>query len=214
MPLFFFFICLLFIFEHQVEFAVKKMRNQGQQKIDIFKCLYETHASSLIRFAKRFASARIAEDLVQDVFLEIWKNDKDLDYEYSRSYLYTAVQNRCINFLKQEQHKKIYIQNTQAEDREINFSDGVLSNDNTEQMQRIYHQIDLLPGKCRQIFKLAYIEEKKSAEIAELLKLSIRTVEHQLYLGLKILRQNLLQTGNNNTNILFLLLRINGLHLF
>lgn len=153
--------------------------------------MYETHASSLIRFAKRFTSARVAEDLVQDVFLEIWKNDKVLENEYSRSYLYAAVQNRCINFLKQEQYKKTYIHDTQTEEREINFSDALHPNDYSEQMQQIYRQIDLLPDKCKEIFKLAYIEEKKSAEIAGLLKLSIRTVEHQLYLGLKMLRKNL-----------------------
>lgn len=173
------------------------MLGQEQHKLYTFKCLYETHASSLIRFAKRFTSARMAEDLVQDVFLEIWKNDKILENEYSRSYLYTAVQNRCINFLKQEQHKKIYMRETQAEEWGINFGDTTHSNDNTEQMQQIYHQIDLLPDKCKEIFKLAYIEEKKSAEIAGLLNLSIRTVEHQLYLGLKSLRENLLKPKPN-----------------
>ena len=192
---FVFLICLLYFFEHQVEFSVREMYSHGQQKIDTFKCLYETHASSLNRFARRFAPLQVAEDLVQDVFLEIWKNDKELKNDYSRSYLYTAVQNRCINFLKQEQHKKTYLYETLAKEREIIFSDNVHSNDNTEQIQRIYDQIGMLPDKCRQIFKLSYIEEKKSAEIAELLKLSIRTVEHQLYLGLKTLRKNLMQTG-------------------
>lgn len=58
-------------------------------------------------------------------------------------------------------------------------------------MQNIYDQIELLPEKCRIIFKMAYFEEKKNAEIALLLNLSTRTVEHQLYLGLRTLRKQL-----------------------
>lgn len=54
-------------------------------------------------------------------------------------------------------------------------------------MQIVYDQIERLPEKCRIVFKMAYFEDKKNAEIAEILELSIRTVEHQLYLGLRTL---------------------------
>ena len=72
-----------------------------------------------------------------------------------------------------------------------------------EDIQHIYNQIEELPEKCRQIFKMAYFEEKRNAEIAEILNISIRTVEHQLYLGLKTLRSRLTADGKKSLFFLF-----------
>jgi len=111
-----------------------------------------------------------------------------------RSYLFLCVRNRCLNLLKQEQVKEQYLQNTQIDNRLLGldyYDSAEKQFIDDENLHQIYRQIDLLPDKCREIFKLAYYEDKKSKEIAELLHLSIRTVEHQLYLGLKILREKL-----------------------
>ena len=56
----------------------------------------------------------------------------------------------------------------------------------------IYKEIDKLPDKCREIFTMSYLEERKTSEIAVLLNISTRTVEVQLYKALKILRGILL----------------------
>ena len=56
----------------------------------------------------------------------------------------------------------------------------------------IYKEMDKLPDKCREIFTMSYLEERKTSEIAVLLNISTRTVEVQLYKALKILRGILL----------------------
>ena len=58
-----------------------------------------------------------------------------------------------------------------------------------EQLERVSHEIEKLPEKCRQIFKMAYDEDKKAADIAQELQLSVRTVETQIYKALKMLRK-------------------------
>jgi RNA polymerase sigma-70 factor (ECF subfamily) len=164
-------------------------------KLATFKQLYEANVSLLVQFARRFTFSELAEDIVQDVFLLLWESNKEMDEAAARSFLFTALRNRCINLLKHEQIKTLYEQNAQVENQqlELDYLDSTTKLlIEKEDMQRIYKQINLLPDKCRQIFKLAYFEEKKNAEIAAFLHLSIRTVEHQLYLGLKSLREKLI----------------------
>lgn len=164
--------------------------------IKSFKLYYKANAPLLIMFAKRFVPSEVAEDVVHDVFLEAWNYiDRNEDLP-SRSYIFMATRNKCINYLKKEQAKQHYIESTQLENQLLGLdyydSDEKLIIEQ-ENIREIYSQIEKLPEKCRIIFKMSYFEEKKNAEIAEILNLSIRTVEHQLYLGLKTLRSKLIQ---------------------
>ncbi len=159
-----------------------------------FKRMYETNVSALVRFAQRYTPADVAEDIVQDVFLELWKNEKTLDEASARYYLFTSVRNRCINHLNKEQTKESFADKAVFEIQQHGLAyfdspDKLIIE--REELQQVYDRIEELPEKCRRIFKLSYFEDKKSIEIAELMNLSIRTVEHQLYLGLKTLRERL-----------------------
>jgi RNA polymerase sigma-70 factor (ECF subfamily) len=166
-------------------------RHAEQSTLDAFKQIYEANISLLVRFAQRFTEAEVAEDIVHDVFAELWKSEKQLDDATARAYLFMAVRNRCINHLKQEHAHKTHLRKvlTEIQLHGLDYFDSteklIIE---AEQLQQIYSHVDQLPEQCRRIFKLAYFDGKKSTEIAELLTLSIRTVEHQLYLGLKTLR--------------------------
>jgi RNA polymerase sigma-70 factor (ECF subfamily) len=166
----------------------------NENKLSEFQELFDANASQLIRFARRFTSEEKAEDIVQDVFLELWQRFDSSEVKDYRAYLFTAVRNRCLNSLKHEHIKENHIKNIQTENRLLGldyFDSAEKFIIDKEHLQVIYRQINLLPEKCREIFKLSYFENKKSAEIAQLLQLSIRTVEHHLYLGLKTLREKL-----------------------
>lgn len=171
------------------------MYNIDENDLSAFKHYYETNVSSLIVFARRFVSPAIAEDIVHDVFLDMYENRASFDAIPSRSYLFMAVRNRCLNTLKREEVKENYIHTTLLDNQllGLDYYDSIenllIEKDG---LHELYHQIEQLPDKCRQVFRLAYFEEKKNAEIAEQLNLSIRTVEHQLYLGLKTLREKML----------------------
>ncbi|MDR1864724.1 MAG: RNA polymerase sigma-70 factor [Bacteroidales bacterium] len=171
-------------------------------RLDAFRRMYEEYVSGLIRFAKRYIPADAAEDLVQNIFMELWESGKMPDSNSAASYLFVSVRNRCINHLKQEEVRNAFVDRAAFEilQRGLYYLDSVEKVImEEEQWQQICHQIEHLPEKCRRIFMLSYFEDKKSHEIAEMLHLSIRTVEHHLYLGLKTLREKL-TSGNRQAH--------------
>ena len=161
-----------------------------------FKELYKSNAPMLIFYAGKYVNAITAEDLVQDVFLKVWQKRTFLFLkEGIKTYLYRSVQHACLDYLKHQEVKGDYINTvtTQLKIEEIYYNDdpqSLFAED--ERLELIYKEMDKLPEKCREIFTMSYLEERKTSEIAVLLNISTRTVEVQLYKALKILRGILL----------------------
>lgn len=146
----------------------------------------------LIFYAGKYVNAVTAEDLVQDVFLKVWQKRTFLFLkEGIKTYLYRSVQHACLDYLKHQDY--INAVTTKLKIEEIYYNDdpqSLFAED--ERLELIYKEIDKLPDKCREIFTMSYLEERKTSEIAVLLNISTRTVEVQLYKALKILRGILL----------------------
>lgn len=168
--------------------------------LDRFRELYMSYGPTLIFHAGKYVDPTTAEDLVQDVFLKIWQKKAFIFLQEKglKTYLYRSVQHACLDYLKHQEVKGDYIQTvtTKLKIEEIYYNDdphALFSED--ERLARIYREMEKLPDKCREIFSMAYLEERKTAEIAELLNISPRTVEAQLYKALKTLRSVLLTWG-------------------
>ena len=159
-----------------------------QELQDKFRALYDKHAELLVFYACKFVDKAIAEDLVQDVFLNVWDKRSFLVWSANLStYLYNAVQNACLNHLKHLEVKRRVL--TKLKIEELYFTDHSVSFwQENKNLQSIYREIDNLPEKCRKIFTMSYFEERKSSEIATTLNISKRTVETQLYKALKQIR--------------------------
>lgn len=161
-----------------------------------FKDLYKTNAPKLIFYASKYVDATTAEDLVQDIFLKIWqKQTFILLNEGIKTYLYHAVKHACLDYLKHQNVKNNYMNTviTKLKIEELYFSDDpqfLYSAD--DRLCHIYREVGKLPEKCREIFIMSYLEERKTSEIADLLNISPRTVEAQLYKALRLLRSILL----------------------
>lgn len=177
---------------------VRRMKNQLENDgfITRFKTLYRENAPMLMFYASKYVDIVVAEDVVHDVFLKIWqRKDFLLSEEYIKNYLYRSVRNACLDYLKHQEVEENYVKDTinRLKIEEIHRNDDpafLYSGD--ERMKSVRRAMDKLPAKCREVFELSYLEEKKSGEIASLLGVSIRTVEAQLYKALKILRGALL----------------------
>lgn len=168
-------------------------RPEGENRELIrFRELYNSKAPLLIFYAGKYVDTVTAEDLVQDVFLKVWQKKVFVFMgEGIKTYLYHSVQHACLDYLKHQEVKGNYIEavTTKLKIEEIYYNDDPQSFfTEDERLERIYRGMDKLPEKCREIFVMAYIEERKASEIASLLDLSTRTVEAQLYKALKILR--------------------------
>jgi len=158
----------------------------------VFREIYLKYAPIMQTFVSKFTDRTTAEDLVQDVFMQIWVAHETLSINESlQSYLFRATRNRCINYLEHlkveasyEAHEVINLQIREAEF----FQSPEQLLIRQEQLDRVRREIEKLPEKSRKVFKMAYDDDMKAAEIAKKLQLSVRTVETQLYKALKTLR--------------------------
>lgn len=168
------------------------MKKDGDKLFADFKKIYETHVSLLVNFACRFVPSEAAKDIVQDVFLAVWEQNMEYKEETIRHYLLIAVKNRCLNFIRQQQLKTDLINqyNYLLELQYYDSAEKLIVAE--EDLAYIHEQINLLPPKSQLIFRMAYLEEKKSAAIAQELNLSQRTVEHHIYLAISKLRSIIL----------------------
>lgn len=156
----------------------------------VFEILFRKYYYNLSRFtASIIKSPSIAEDLVQDIFLKIWQNRRDWNPQGSiKTYLYRASKNQALNYLK---HLKIV--NNWAEFSKSSFAaspinpeDQILKN---ELITSVNEAINRLPEKCKMIFLLHRHEGFSYREIAEVLNISLSTVETQMGRALKKIRE-------------------------
>ena len=143
----------------------------------------------LCNFANNIVNDRNnAEDIVQDVFLNLWKNRDSIDWESPmKGYLYKATYNGALNWL--EKNKRVVRYDEKIGEPNANVVE--LSLDADELQQRIEQAINTLPPKCKAIFVLNRHEEMKYKQIAEHLNISIKTVETQMSIALDKLRKEL-----------------------
>lgn len=163
-----------------------------------YEQLFLDNYKNLVLYAKKFVmETETARDLVQDVFIYFWEKRQKISIDKSiTSYLFRAVHNACINYLKRESTKENYIKHFL-----INLSEGAYKTTASENAYelvvhkelsvRIEGIIETLPEQCRNIFKMSRFRGMKNKEIAEIYSISPRTVETQIYRALKVLKENL-----------------------
>jgi len=163
----------------EISVVVQGIRNGDKTSLEIlFRLLYthlRNYANTLIN------SGEDAEDIVQEIFLKLWKNRADLDENKSiQTYLFVSTRNSCFNWLK---HQKI--QNEYARVMAVVYEEGEFSGPHewmiAEEIEKdFYSVLDDLPPQCRKIFELNRLEGLRYQEIATRLNISIKTVETQM----------------------------------
>ncbi len=156
---------------------------------DNYNTLFNELYTPLCRFAMKFVTNKdVAEDIVQDLFVYLWENWERLSGSPAiKSYAYTAIKNRALNYLKKEFLKE------RAEDPLELLSDNQehkLPNpqeliENKELEAIIERALESLPAKCRTVFTLKRFGDLNNKEVAEQLNISIKTVENQMTIALR-----------------------------
>ena len=154
--------------------------------------LFNQHYEFLCNVANRLLSDRnAAKDIVQDVFLQLWRTRSELKIVHSaRGYLYRAVINGSLKYLEKRKRTLHIIEEfPPAPDLIRSEVEEALQ---YEELEKKYEKaLDLLPPKCRAIFVLSRHEAMKYKEIAEHLEVSVKTVETQMSIALKRLKEYL-----------------------
>ena len=174
-----------------------------------YKSLFLRYYPNLIFYATRLVGEEEAEDVVQDVFVELWKRKDNIEIgEQIQAFLYRAVYTRALNVLKHRNVEDGYcaameeINQRRTEFYQPDNNEVIRRIEDRELRKEIHDAINELPDKCKEVFKLSYLHDMKNKEIADILGVSPRTVEAHMYKALKYLRDRL----NPLWTILFLFL--------
>lgn len=155
-----------------------------------FKALFDQYYKRLASLAYQYQKdADHARDTVQNVFVKLFQRREEFaSVRDTKAYLYRIVQNECLNEIRNNETRRRHYLNYAVHTESV-FEAHV---GQSEKEYRLYQAIKSLPPRCRQIFVMSRIEGKKNSEIADDLKLSVRTVETQISIALKSLRTSLL----------------------
>ena len=157
-----------------------------------YKSLFDTLYAPLCAFSNKYLQdLEVSKDVVQDVFIKIWEDQIAYSNENAvKSFLYTLVKNKSLNYLKSRQYKVTdHYPAAEIEklETEAFFLSEVLF---IETATIVENAIRMLPDKCARIIRLG-IQEYTNAEIADELDISINTVKTQKKIAYQKLRNSL-----------------------
>lgn len=151
-----------------------------------FGQLFSHYCDRLIYFAAAFVRSREeAEEVVADVFVKLWQTRERLpDIRYFQTYLYTAVRNTALNHQSRAifPHEALDDGHAALVPCLVTPEDALISRENLRQIEQAVNQ---LPLRCRLIFKLVKEDGLSYREVAEVLDISVNTVNAQITIALK-----------------------------
>lgn len=170
----------------------------SKQELNSFEKLFRLYYPRL----KNYASSILrdpdeAEDLVQDVFYQVWLNHMKLDEEKNiGSYLFTLLKNRCLNVLRHRVIEEKYsIQKNKDFAEELYHVSFMEAEEFVSLEERLISELETvisgMPEKCQIAFRLKWFERKKIREIAEIMDISTTMVDKHLAKGIQIVREKL-----------------------
>ncbi|WP_276482006.1 RNA polymerase sigma-70 factor [Paraflavitalea pollutisoli] len=150
--------------------------------------LYRLFSKRLLHFARAITrSPELAEEIVEDVFVKLWTNRARIsEVDNLTVYLYVATKNQALNAVSQKARSLI-----QAPFDDLDIESSYLTADpyndlvTAEIMKKMQEAVDNLPPRCKIIFKLVREDGLKHREVAEVLNISINTVDVQMAIAIK-----------------------------
>ncbi|BDD08501.1 DNA-directed RNA polymerase sigma-70 factor [Fulvitalea axinellae] len=161
-----------------------------------FERIYKAYYSRLCAYAYRLVhNYEEARELVVDVFMDIWERKVSLDSEErAKAYLFRAVLYQASNCLNRRDVRRRYMD-------EALKTETVMENsvDRIVAYKELYGEldkaVDKLPERCREVFELSRFSGMSNGQIAEELKISVKTVEAQMTKALSRIKGHLAGKG-------------------
>jgi RNA polymerase sigma-70 factor (ECF subfamily) len=155
-----------------------------------YSTFFQLHYRPLCYFATQLINSQPdAEDIVKDAYVKLWQKHQDFATPQNiKAFLYITTRNACLNFIRHMQVREssrkelIYLEEEKGQELVVNQMIRA------ELMQEIYTEIEKLPEKRKEVFKLAYLEGMKNDEIATHMNISIHTVKEHKGKALQFLR--------------------------
>ncbi|MBD3629615.1 RNA polymerase sigma-70 factor [Cyclobacterium sp.] len=160
-----------------------------RRDLKAFDTIYEMYWKRLYCYAfKIFEDQLVCEDLVQEVFVDLWERATHKRIQNLESYLFRAVKFQVLKTIR-DLKKTTDLDVVFAHLPEKLMADHMLEFDDLDKILK--ESVHGLPEKCKEVFQLSRDSELSNPEIARQLNISVRTVEAHLYKALKTIKKNL-----------------------
>ncbi len=169
---------------------IKKVR---EGDIKTFEEIFRKYYSPLVFFSVSITRRMdVSEEILQDLFYVLWRDRANLQILRSlKAYLYSAVRNRSLQFCERKKLDNNYRESLESPDVEVDGMDPQQSMEYMELESVINKTMERMPERRQQIFRMHRFENKKYMEIADILSLSVKTVEAEISKALKTLRKEI-----------------------
>ena len=165
---------------------MERSKNRVSKK-EGFEDIYKEYSKPMFLYALSFLiSEEEAEDVIQEVFINFWKDDtyQKIQNEVTKTYLFRSVKNNCLNRLKKKdvlRDRLDLLREDIAEEEMMTWND--------ELIQEVETEIAGMPEQTREIIQGVFLREMKYQEVADQLGISINTVKTLLKNGMRHLRE-------------------------
>ncbi|UZR92954.1 RNA polymerase sigma-70 factor [Chondrinema litorale] len=176
---------------HKYDFEEDEILNQlRKDNQKVFEHLFRNKYEELYAFSVKITrQPEASEELVQDIFVYLWEKRKELEVKTNlKTYLYSAVKNRSIDYLRS---KYVKMQSAFIDDDNLTQSNLVTASNELQEKELaeiIKKGIAQLPEKCRIIFLMSREGALSYQEIADQLGVSHNTVKAQVAIALQKMR--------------------------
>lgn len=179
----------------------KQLREGDEQA---FKALFQKYYSAMCHFALQFLhDSEMAEETVQELFVHIWEKRESLNIETSvKHYFFKSIRNQCLNLIQHQKVRKQYASSVMESSKQETDPEQYYLE--VDLIKRIEKSIESLPPKRQEIFRLSREQGLSYKEIAGKLNISVKTVEAQMGLALKYLRDELKDYSNHLVSLLLI----------
>lgn len=172
-----------------------------------FKEAYNNYFEIVCRFLNYYTrDSQAIEEVVQDVFVNLWMDYQGKEIQFIKTFLYNSARNRMLNYLRDQENRSVLLKKWAR--IELEKSEATDCVDRKLFYQLLQAAVESLPKKCREIFILSREEQLSYKEIAELKKISVKTVENQMGIALKKIRKYLFSHSKEATTMFLLLLKL------
>ncbi len=156
-----------------------------------FREIYDTYFEPLCKFLNFYTrDVSVVEEVVQDVFLKLWEDREVLEIQYIKTFLYNAARNRMLNELRNSQNRNMLLEQWATQELERDSAEDCV--DMEEFVSLLRERVDNLPTGCREIYVMSREEQMSYREIAERKGISVKTVEAQMGIALKRIREGMM----------------------
>ncbi|WP_431128406.1 RNA polymerase sigma factor [Flagellimonas flava] len=166
--------------------------NKGDRRA--FEILVDKYYTVLYLYALNLTKEKsVAEDLLQDVFLNIWARKGLLNISTSlKSFLYKSIYHEFVNHHRKKKKEMNYLDTLSTTTLNAFFQEDTMQLESA--IEKMKKEIETLPKKCKEVFILSKKEGLTNEEISQYLKISIKTVEGHISNAFKTLREHLKKT--------------------